>query len=58
MEFNIYINVIKDDDGVSLWVSDNIGGSGIEVEGTAEEAAENLVPYLIDYFSNNQEESE
>lgn len=52
MEFNLNINVIKEEDGISLWVSDDFGGSGIEVEGdTAEEVAENLMPYLIDYFS-------
>ena len=57
MEFNININVIKESDGISLWVSDDFGGSGIEVEGdTPEEVAENLLPYLIDYFSDRQEE--
>ena len=55
MEFNININVIKESDGISLWVSDDFGGSGIEVEGdTPEEVAENLMPYLIDYLSNEQ----
>lgn len=55
MEFNININVIKESDGLSLWVSDDFGGSGIEVEGdTPEEVAENLLPYLIDYFSNGK----
>ena len=62
MEFNININVIKDIDGLSLWVSDDFGGSGVEVEGdTPEEVAENLMPYLIDYFSGhicNQEDEE
>lgn len=63
MEFNLNINVIKEEDGISLWLSDDFGGSGIEVEGdTAEEVAENLMPYLIDYFSghigNNEEEDE
>jgi hypothetical protein len=54
MEFNININVIKDISGLSLWVSDDFGGSGIEVEGdTPEEVAENLLPYLIDYFSGH-----
>ena len=55
MEFNININVIKESDGLSLWVSDDFGGSGIEVEGnTPKEVAENLLPYLIDYFSNGK----
>lgn len=59
MEFNININVIKESDGLSLWVSDDFGGSGIEVEGdTPEEVAENLLPYLIDYFSNGKNDDE
>lgn len=59
MEFNININVIKESDGLSLWVSDDFGGSGIEVEGdTPEEVAENLLPYLIDYFSNGENDDE
>ena len=59
MEFNININVIKESDGLSLWVSDDFGGSGIEVEGdTPEEVAENLLPYLIDYFSNEKNDDE
>lgn len=59
MEFNININVIKESDGLSLWVSDDFGGSGIEVEGdTPEEVAKNLLPYLIDYFSNEQNDEE
>ena len=62
MEFNLNINVIKEEDGISLWLSDDFGGSGVEVEGdTPEEVAENLMPYLIDYFSGyvgNQEDEE
>lgn len=54
MEFNLNINTIIENDGISLWLSDDFGGSGIEVEGkTAEEVAENLLPYLIDYFSGS-----
>lgn len=59
MEFNLNINVIKKEDGISLWVSDDFGGSGIEVEGdTAEKVAENLMPYLIDYFSGYEDEED
>lgn len=51
MEFNLNINVIINEDGVSLYLSDDLGGSGIKVDGyNAEEAAENIKPYLLDYF--------
>lgn len=39
-----------------LFVGDDFGGSGISIKGeSAQETAEKLLPYLVDYF--NQEES-
>ena len=61
MEFNININVIANENGFSLWVSDDLGGSGIKVEGsTPKETSENLMPYIVDYLtchgdSNNED---
>jgi len=40
-----------------IYLGDNNGGSGITVTGsTPEEAAENIKPYIADYFYNNDEE--
>jgi hypothetical protein len=49
LELNIDIE--KTDDGFDIYLSDQCGGSGIEVSGaTADEAIENLTPYLHDYL--------
>jgi hypothetical protein len=45
--------------GFDLYMGDDCGGSGISVTGeTADEALENLIPYLRDYLEKVSEESE
>jgi hypothetical protein len=45
------IDIEKTNNGFDIYLSDNNGGSGIEVSGaTADEAIENLTPYLHDYL--------
>ena len=42
------------DNGFGIWLSDYNGGSGIEANGsTPEECANNIVPYIEDYFYKN-----
>ena len=49
LELNI--DIVKNEDGFDIYLSDQCGGSGIEVSGaTADEAIENLTPYLHDYL--------
>jgi len=46
----IEIEFYKTGNGYGAWISDNCGGSGIEVNGaSAEEVAENMKPYIEDY---------
>lgn len=45
------IDIEKTDNGFDIYLSDNNGGSGIEVSGeTSQKATENLMPYIHDYF--------
>ena len=45
--------------GFDLYIGDDCGGSGISVTGeTADEAIENLIPYLRDYMGQVSEEGE
>lgn len=45
------IDIEKTDNGFDIYLSDNNGGSGIEVSGnTSHEATENLMPYIHDYL--------
>ena len=49
LELNI--DIVKNQDGFNIYLGDQCGGSGIEVSGaTADEAIENLTPYLHDYL--------
>lgn len=48
----IEIEFYKTGNGYGAWISDNCGGSGIEVNGaSAEEVADNMKPYIMDYVS-------
>ena len=50
-EVRIDLTLYKTENGYGIWLSDNIGGSGIEIEGaTKEECAKNVAPYIEDYF--------
>jgi hypothetical protein len=48
------LELYRDGDGFGIWLSDNMGGSGIEATGaTPEEAANNMASYIADYFYDN-----
>jgi hypothetical protein len=48
----IEIEFYKTGNGYGAWISDNCGGSGIEVNGaSAEEVADNMKLYIMDYVS-------
>ena len=45
------LELYRTDNGFGIWLSNNTGFSGIEVEGkTPEETAENIAEYVADYF--------
>lgn len=49
-EFNLHLNFRVSDDETNIWLSDEDGGSGIEVIGnTPQEAVKCLQDYLLDY---------
>lgn len=51
MGINLNIDIEKNKDGFDIYLSDDAGGSGIEVYGsTADETIENLTPYIHDYL--------
>lgn len=50
---NLNIELYVENGIKCAYIGDDNGGSGIKVEGkTAEELAENLKPYIIEYFNN------
>lgn len=52
-DVRLSLTLYRDGDGFGIWLSDDMGGSGIEVEGkTPEEAANKITPYVTDYFYN------
>jgi len=55
----IEIEIYKSGNGYGAWISDNCGGSGIEVNGeSAEEVADNMKPYIMDYvFGLDEDDS-
>ena len=47
----ITLELYKSDNGFGIWLSDDCGGSGIEVTGnTPEDAANKIKPYIVEYF--------
>ena len=53
----VEIDIVKKGKGFDLYIGDDCGGSGISVTGeTADEAIENLIPYLRDYMEQVSEE--
>ena len=47
------LELYSNGDEFGIWLSDDMGGSGIKASGkTPEEAANNIVPYIADYFYN------
>ena len=52
----VELDILKTENGFDIWVSDNVGGSGISVKGiTIEETLENLKPYLETYLNEVEE---
>ena len=50
-EIRIELTLYKGDSGYGIWLSDNMGGSGIEVKAaTKEKCAEDIAPYIEDYL--------
>ena len=50
-EITITLTLYKTSNGYGIWLSDQIGGSGIEVEETTKsECAKNIAPYIEDYL--------
>lgn len=53
-DVRLSLELYRKGNGFGIWLSDDTGGSGIEVLGnTPEEAANNIAPYIIDYFYEN-----
>lgn len=58
-EKHITLDLYFENGEYGIYLGDNNGGSGITVTGnTPEESAENIKPYIADYFYNNDEEDE
>ena len=58
-EKRITLDLYFENGEYGIYLGDNNGGSGIPVTGrTPEEVAENIKPYIADYFYNNDEEDE
>ena len=50
-EAHLSLELYRDDNGLGIWLSDNVGGSGISVTGTTpDEICVKLAPYICDYF--------
>lgn len=50
---NLNVELYTENGMMCAYIGDDIGGSGIKVVGkTAEEVAENMKDYIIDYFNN------
>lgn len=56
-EIKIELTLYKTEGGYGIWLSDYMGGSGIEVEApTKEECANGIAPYIEDYLYKLDEE--
>lgn len=54
---NLDVELYRNGDLFCGYISDNIGGSGIDVKGdTPQQLAEKLAPYIADYFYENEED--
>lgn len=54
---NLSVEIGRDDDGFYMYLSDNMGGSGIDVSGnTVDEVIKNGKEYLKDYFFQRDED--
>ena len=58
-EITLILQLQKTDTGYGIWLSDELGGSGIGVLGTTKEAcAEQITPYITDYLYRLDNEQE
>lgn len=58
-DVNLNLTLYRNGEEFGIYLSDNFGGSGIEVEGkTPEEAANLISSYIQDYFYENDEDEE
>ena len=56
MIVRLTLELWKDDGECGIYLSDDIGGSGIEVVGNnPDAAAHNIADYIADYFYDNDE---
>lgn len=56
-EIRIQLELYKTESGYGIWLSDDLGGSGIKVESaTKEECAQEIAPYIEDYLYRLDEE--
>ena len=52
-DVKVSLQLRKNGNGFTIWLGDDLGGSGIEVTGsTPQEAANKIAPYVADYFYN------
>lgn len=53
----VELDILKTQNGFDIWVSDNVGGSGISVQGTTkEEVLNKLNEYLTTYLEEVEAE--
>ena len=58
-EIRLTLELYKTDTGYGIWLSDELGGSGIGVlETTKEACAEQITPYITDYLYKLDNEQE
>jgi len=58
-EIRIELTLYKTEDGYGIWLSDDMGGSGIEVEApTKEKCANEIAPYIEDYLYKLDEDDD
>lgn len=53
-DVRLSLELYRNGNGFGIWLSDDAGGSGIKAVGnTPQEAANNIAPYIADYFYEN-----
>jgi len=58
-DVNLSVELYRNGEDFCAWLSDNVGGSGIEAVGeTPEKLADKLSPYIADYFYEESDEED
>ena len=58
-DVNLSVELYRDGENFCAWLGDDMGGSGIKAVGeTPEKLADNLSPYIADYFYEESDEEE